>query len=199
MKGMGSKKLIKALCILFSCFMIFSTSFAAEAQSVSSLKSEKEKIQSKLEQQQKKLDALEDNISNNQTYVNELVKKVDLLQDKLDNLEDSKTAIQNEINSVQSDIDNTQAQIDAAQKEIEAKEKEFESIYQQYCQRLRAMYISGNVSTLEVLLESGDISSVLTRSEMVKCVSKQDNATLDTLMKKMQEIQNEKQAMERIS
>ena len=197
MKGMGSKKLIKALCILFSCFMIFSTSFAAEAQSVSSLKSEKEKIQSKLEQQQKKLDALEDNISNNQTYVNELVKKVDLLQDKLDNLEDSKAAIQSEINSVQSDIDNTQAQIDAAQKEIEAKEKEFESIYQQYCQRLRAMYISGNVSTLEVLLESGDISSVLTRSEMVKCVSKQDNATLDTLMKKMQEIQNEKQEMEK--
>lgn len=106
------------------------------------------------------------------------------MQDKLDNLEDSKTAIQSEINSVQSDIDNTQAQIDAAQKEIEAKEKEFESIYQQYCQRLRAMYISGNVSTLEVLLESGDISSVLTRSEMVKCVSKQDNATLDTLMKR---------------
>ena len=92
---MGSKKFVKALCVLFSCLMIFSTSFAAEAQSVSSLKSEKEKIQSKLEQQQKKLDALEDNISNNQTYVNELVKKVDLLQDKLDNLENSKTAIQN--------------------------------------------------------------------------------------------------------
>ena len=50
---------------------------------------------------------------------------------------------------------------------------------------------------LRSLLESGDISSVLTRSEMVKCVSKQDNATLDTLMKKMQEIQNEKQAMEK--
>lgn len=194
---MGSKKIIKAFCILFSCVMIFSTSFAAEAKSVSSLKSEKEKIQSEIEDQQKKLDALKDNISNNQTYVNELVKKVDLLQDKLDNLEDSKAAIQSEINSVQSDIDNTQAQIDTAQKEIEAKEKEFESIYQQYCQRLRAMYISGNVSTLEVLLESGDISSVLTRSEMVKCVSKQDNATLDTLMKKMQEIQNEKQELEK--
>ncbi len=194
---MGSKKFIKALCILFSCMMIFSTSFAAEAKSVSSLKSEKEKIQSEINEQQKKLDALKDNISNNQTYVNELVKKVDLLQDKLDNLEDSKAAIQDEINSVQSDIDEMQAKIDAAQKEIEAKEKEFESIYQQYCQRLRAMYISGNVSTLEVLLESGDISSVLTRSEMVKCVSKQDNATLDTLMKKMQEIQNEKQEMEK--
>lgn len=60
----------------FQLFYDFSTSFAAEAQSVSSLKSEKEKIQSKLEQQQKKLDALEDNISNNQTYVNELVKRL---------------------------------------------------------------------------------------------------------------------------
>jgi peptidoglycan hydrolase CwlO-like protein len=33
------------------------------------------------------------------------------------------------------------------------------------------MYISGNVTTLEILLESGDMSAFLTRAEMVKSVS----------------------------
>ena len=57
------------------------------------------------------------------------------------------------------------------------------------------MYISGNVSMLEVLLESGDISSILTRAEMVKSVSEQDSATLDDLMTKMEEINKEREEL----
>lgn len=58
------------------------------------------------------------------------------------------------------------------------------------------MYISGNVSTLEMFLETGmDMSSMLTRAEMVKQVSESDKRTLDDLMTKMQEIEAERQAL----
>ena len=121
--------------------------------------------------------------------------KVQLLQDKLDNLEDSRDALQSEIDAVQKRIDETQVEIDRAQAEIEAKQAEFDSVYEEYCQRLRAMYISGNVSMIEVLLESGDIGSILTRAQMVQSVSEQDSATLDELMTKMEEINQEREAL----
>ncbi len=58
------------------------------------------------------------------------------------------------------------------------------------------MYISGSASTLEVLLTCSDLSSLLTRSETIKSVSQQDSATLDSLMKKMEEIEAQKQKLE---
>ena len=58
------------------------------------------------------------------------------------------------------------------------------------------MYISGNVSTLEMFLETGmNMSSMLTRAEMVKQVSANDKKTLDDLMAKMQEIEEERQSL----
>jgi murein DD-endopeptidase MepM/ murein hydrolase activator NlpD len=47
-----------------------------------------------------------------------------------------------------------------------------------------------------VLLTCKDVSSMLTRAQMVKSVSQQDNAILDDLMKKMEEIEKEKKKLE---
>lgn len=176
--------------------MIFSAVFTAQAKTTSELKQEKEKIQSEIDAAQKKINSLKAEKSETEEYVGALMAKVELLQDKIENRENEKAALQKEIDAIQVKINTTEAEIEKAQQEIDKKQAEFEEIYEQYCQRLRAMYISGNVSTLEILLESGDMSSVLTRAEMVKCVSRQDSNTLDTLMKKMQEIEEEKQALE---
>ena len=74
------------------------------------------------------------------------------------------------------------------QNEIDAKQAEFDKIYSEYCQRLRAMYVSGHASNLEVLLTSSDISAILTRSEMIRSISRRDSNTLNELTKKMEEI-----------
>lgn len=175
--------------------LVFSTAFTAQARSSSELNKELDKINEDIEEAEKELDSLDSQVADKQEYVNTLMKKVDLLEDKLENLENSRDALQDEIDAVQKRIDETQAKIETAEKEIEAKEKEFDGVYEEYCQRLRAMYISGNVSMLEVLLESGDISSILTRAEMVKSVSEQDSATLDDLMTKMEEINKEREEL----
>ena len=193
---MRSKFCLRLLCTVFSIAMIFSAVFTAQAKTTSELKQEKEKIQSEIDAAQKKINSLKAEKSETEEYVGALMAKVELLQDKIENRENEKAALQKEIDAIQVKINTTEAEIEKAQQEIDKKQAEFEEIYEQYCQRLRAMYISGNVSTLEILLESGDMSSVLTRAEMVKCVSRQDSNTLDTLMKKMQEIEEEKQALE---
>lgn len=191
----GKNVLIRTLAAVFCLMFVFSAAFTAQASSRSELNNELNKINEDIDKAQDKLDSLGDKVADKEAYVNTLMKKVDLLKDKLDNLEDSRDVLQSEIDAVQKRIDDTQAEIDVAEKEIEAKENEFDGVYEQYCQRLRAMYISGNVSMLEVLLESGDISSILTRAEMVKSVSEQDSATLDELMTKMAEINKEREEL----
>lgn len=173
--------------------LVFSSAFTAQAKTSS--QSKLDKINQNIKEAQKELDSLDDQVADKKAYSNALMKKIDLLQDKLDALESNRDDLQNEIDAVQKRIDETQAEINKAEKEIEKKEREFDGVYEEYCQRLRAMYISGNVSMLEVLLESGDISSILTRAEMVKSVSEQDSATLDDLMTKMEEINKEREEL----
>lgn len=175
---------------------VFSSALSAQAASKAELDKKKDRIQQEIESAQEKINVLKEKKSQTEEYVAALQGKVSLLQDRIDNLEEKKSALQKEINAIQEKISSTEVEIERSQKEIDAKQREFELVYDQYCKRLRAMYISGNVTTLEVLLESGDMSSVLTRAEMVKCVSSQDSETLDSLMKKMQEIEKQKQALE---
>lgn len=195
MKLVQSKSL-KILCAVLSVMITFSMCFTAQAKSTSELRDEKKKIQAQIDKKQEEINALKSEKSKKQEYVSALQGKVTLQQDKLDSLNKEKSALQKEISDIEAKIKETTDDINQAQIEIDKKQAEFEEIYQQYCQRLRAMYISGNVSTLEVLLESGDMSSVLTRAQMVKCVSAQDSATLDSLMRKMQEIEEEKKVLE---
>lgn len=173
--------------------LVFSSAFTAQAKTSS--QSKLDKINQNIKEAQKELDSLDDQVADKKAYSDVLMKKIDLLQDKLDALESNRDDLQSEIDAVQKRIDETQADINQAEKEIEKKEQEFDGVYEEYCQRLRAMYISGNVSMLEVLLESGDISSILTRAEMVKSVSEQDSATLDDLMAKMEEINKEREEL----
>ena len=190
---MKNRGILRIFCLVFSLMLVFSSAFTAQAKTSS--QSKLDKINQNIEEAQKELDSLDDQVADKKAYSDALMKKIDLLQDKLDALESNRDDLQNEIDAVQKRIDETQADINRAEKEIEKKEQEFDGVYEEYCQRLRAMYISGNVSMLEVLLESGDISSILTRAEMVKSVSEQDSATLDDLMAKMEEINKEREEL----
>lgn len=190
---MKNRGILRIFCLVFSLMLVFSSAFTAQAKTSS--QSKLDKINQNIEEAQKELDSLDDQVADKKAYSDALMKKIDLLQDKLDALESNRDDLQNEIDAVQKRIDETQADINQAEKEIEKKEQEFDGVYEEYCQRLRAMYISGNVSMLEVLLESGDISSILTRAEMVKSVSEQDSATLDDLMTKMEEINKEREEL----
>lgn len=188
-----ASKFFKVLCVFLSVVMVFSST------SVIYAKSKKEQINvinERIEKKEKELKNLKNKKSDLNKYVDTLQSKITLYQDKIDKLESNKASLQKDIDAVSAKMKKTEAEIAKTQKDIDAKQAEFKEIYDVYCQRLRAMYISGNVSTLEVLLESEDMSSVLTRAEMVRSIAKQDSKTLDELMTKMEEIEKQKQVLE---
>lgn len=189
-------KIISVLMSLVLIFASFSFGMTAQATSTSELQDKKEKIQNEISNAQKHIDELAAQKSKTQEYLNALMSKINLLKDKLSTLEDQRDSLQAEIDAIQDKIKKTEEELIATQKEIDKKQAEFDETYELYCQRLRAMYVSGSASTLEVLLTCPDMSTMLTRSQMINSVSKQDSKILDDLMKKMEEIEAKKQEFE---
>lgn len=183
------------LCLVFiiSCF---GGSMYAQGASTAELRDRKDKIQNEIDAAQSKIDALAAEKSETQEYLNALTAKISLLQDKINTLNSQKASLQAEIDAIQKSIDKTEEELRINQAEIDKKQAEFDENYELYCQRLRAMYVSGSVSNLEVLLTCPDMSAMLTRSQMIKSVSEQDSEQLDDLMKKMEEIEAKKQELE---
>lgn len=197
---MKSKSLLKFLSFVLSLCFVFSAMFGASsvyAASTSSLKDKKSKIQSQINAAEKQLDKLSAEKKETQEYIAALDKKIQLKQDQIDVLQDDADKLQSEIDTIQDGINKTEDEIEKTQAAIDEKQIQFDKTFDEYCQRLRAMYISGNASNLEVLLTSSDISSILTRSQMIKSVSEQDSDILDSLMSQMEEIEKEKADLEK--
>ena len=188
-------KFKKIISVILSCAFAFSivggtsTSYAA---STSALRDKKQKIQNQIDAAQSKINKLSGQKKNTEEYISALDTKIQALKDKISTLKSEANDLQKSINTVTNKINDTKNQIDKIQSDIDAKQAEFDKTFDEYCQRLRAMYVSGHASNLEVLLTSSDISSILTRSEMIKSVSKKDSDTLNELMDKMNEIEKDK-------
>lgn len=205
---MQSKRITKALSFVLSlCFLccaLFGSSVTAQPTTVAyassktdRLKSKKQKIQNEINETQKKLDKLKQEKSKQEDYVTELDKKIQLLQDQIDTLQSDADDLQSEIDKTEDKISQIESEIQKTQKEIDKKQKELDKSFDEYCQRLRAMYVSGRASNLEVLLECDDISSILTRSQMIKSVSKEDSDILNRIMEKIKSIEQDKADLEK--
>lgn len=193
---MLSKLLKKSLAVVLSACFILSVSVSAYADEVSDLKDKKAKIQQEIDAAQEKIDALSSQKQETQDTITVLDEKISLLQDKIDVLQSEANALQKQITDIEQSIAKTEEEIRQTQAEIDRMQAEFDKNFEEYCQRLRAMYVSGHASSLEVLLTSTDISSILTRSQMIKSVSEQDSEILNGLMEKMSEIEKAKAALE---
>ena len=119
------------------------------------------------------------------------------MQDQIDTLQSDADDLQSEIDKTEDKISQIESEIQKTQKEIDKKQKELDKSFDEYCQRLRAMYVSGRASNLEVLLECDDISSILTRSQMIKSVSKEDSDILNRIMEKIKSIEQDKADLEK--
>lgn len=192
----NSKKIISLILSLAFAFSVVGGTTSTYAASTSALRDKQKKIQSQIDAAQSKINKLSGQKKDTEEYISALDVKIQALKDKISTLKAEANALQNNIDKVKKNISDTGAQINKIQADIDAKQAEFDKTFDEYCQRLRAMYVSGHASNLEVLLTSSDISSILTRSEMIKSVSQKDSKTLNDLMDKMNEIEKDKAELE---
>lgn len=97
-----------------------------------------------------------------------------------------------EINALEKEINNTKAEIVRALEDLDKKQKEVNSQNDSLNNRLRAMYKSGEVGMLSVLLGSASMSDFMTNMDVIERIYDADANVLRELQVQYRAIENEK-------
>jgi len=161
-------------------------------------------LEQKLKEVNAKLSELGKQSKETEEYINTLDEKIGYLQNELaldeQKITDSKNKITNlkkKYENNEKEIADLKVEIQELTKESAAIQKKFDVSYSEYGERARAMYVSGNVSVLELLLTCDDISTLFTRLEMIKRVSKHDKELLEGLKKEGEELLASKEQLQK--
>lgn len=145
------------------------------------LEDQKSVLEADLAETEQKIAALAADSKNTEEYINALDEKIGILNQQLTVLDEQVLDYEEDIKLLQTSIeenqkqaDTLQAQVDSVQAELDDLNTKFMAKYDAYCLRMRAIYISGDYNLITALLTCSDISSFLTRYEMIRAVSKSD-------------------------
>ncbi|MCH5317137.1 MAG: peptidoglycan DD-metalloendopeptidase family protein [Eubacterium sp.] len=184
--------------LLAFCFVLSFSSFSIKAQD-GGLSPEEEKavIEQRIKEANNKLAELEEESAGTMEYLDALNEKIKYLEQEAELVVKEVAEYRKQVDALQLECEDNEKAIRATQAEIEAlniKLEEaniaFDENYNAYCQRLRAIYISGESNVYTFLLSSSNLSQFLTRYEMLRRVAKRDSELLDSIKAELEAIGN---------
>ena len=128
---------------------------------------------------QSKLDSLEEEKAAVQERIADLTAQANDVQATRDALQQEIDLTKEEIATVEAYIERLQEQIDVKTTELEAAEKALEEKEELFAQTVRTTYEQGEISYLEVLLNSSSFSDLLTRLEIVSAIMEDNQMVVD--------------------
>ncbi len=160
-------------------------------------------IEQKIKELDSKLSSLGKESKETEEYINALDEKISYLKKQLEYSENKIESSKKKIDNLQQQYKDNEAQIAELTTDVanlEVKNAQLEQTFSQsltlYYQRIRAIYVSGETSTIAMLLTSPDISTLLTRYEMIKRVSKCDKELLQSVQSQASELSKTKLEMQ---
>ncbi len=185
----------------FLCFTLVFVSFAAlapetHAKSLSSLRDEQAEIKDKVKDSEAKIKELEKQQARQEEIIAELNKQIDQLNDQLDNVRGQKSIINSDIKEIEKKIKELDEEIKQLDAEIIEKDKEIEETIEIFCERIRANYMAGETSILEMFTASSSVSGFLNRLELFRRITQNDQALVDKLNKEIAEIEEMQKKLE---
>lgn len=156
-------------------------------------------LEQQLKEVDKKLDDLSEQSKDTEEYINTLDEKIRYMKNQLTLAEEGIESSKDKIDSLEKEYDSNEnkiTELEASIKTLTAQtaelQKNFDDSLVKYYQRIRAMYVSGNMTVLEALLTSDDVSTLLTRLEMIRRVSQNDKSLLETLQSQGEKLMSTK-------
>lgn len=181
------KKLKAILCALLSVCIISlpvagSVFTTAATEDIDTLKDKLHELEQKNSEYQDILEKTESDIDDQEEYNDALVEKIKVLNEKIQLTRES-------ISELSDRITENQAAIEAANSDIDDQ-------VDALCERLRAIYMAGSASDLEIILGAKDFSDLIDKISLVKNLSKYDNELIDKITVKLDEIKGKTDQLE---
>lgn len=181
-----SKKIISVILAIMMLLMMFPIGGSAKTL---------EDIQAEIDEQNKKLEELANKKDKQEEYIEELNKQIDAYDEQLDiinaeidDLNKSISALDKSIAEFERKISALETEIESVNVKIEEQNVKIDETYDLLAKRLRAVYMAGETSELEIFLTSSDFQEYLTRSELVRQVSKHDTQVVNELKEQIGEL-----------
>ena len=174
----------KFLAAALSVALVLATPLSAQAtkSGLSDAKSKKTALEAEKKKTEQELKNLEGLKSDTTAYV----KKLD----------SSLESIGNELSKLNDDIDAKEKQIDTTKQELsEAKETE-KSQYESMKLRIKYMYEKGDSTYVDLLMEAGSLSEILSKEEYITKISSYDRQKFDEYAATKEKIAEKEKALE---
>lgn len=172
----------KILAIVIAIALICASLLSVNAATISELEARQAELEAQQAEYQQKLNDSNAAVSEQQQEVDALVGQVESVTEEIQVCY-QKIAIYDE------SIAEKQTAIDAANADIEANMDVLR-------QRIKTIYISGDVSALEIVLGAKDFSDFLDKLQLVQYVSNHDEELISGIKEQLDAISDEKAALE---
>ena len=199
----------KILCILLCFTLMFASltvavpAIKASAATKSELEDKIDEIDDKIAANKKKLEALKNKAESQKEYLDTLEDQIETVEQKGINLQTQANELDAEIDELNkklkqlgSEIVIIEEDIEKTQKSIKKTQSNIEESSDQLEERLRAAYMTGNQSTLKILMGADSLASFLTRLEMMKRTSERDKKIIEDFKAKVTKLREEKAKLE---
>ncbi len=172
-----TKKIMAGLIVILS-LMSFCIFLAPEENPAGTV-SVKAATQAELEKKQKDLEKQQADIKSRLSTIRERAASA---QEELDTINGLIENLQAQVDTLNASIEATEAEIAALEAEIAEREQQIDENYDNFKARLRAMYMSGDLTGgLEVLLSTESYDDLLTRMYYIEKMSEHDQAIIDAI------------------
>lgn len=121
-----------------------------------------------------------------------------LLAGQAASYQDEVDKLSSQINSIRQTILDYQHQSDELQKQIDDDEKQLVQQKQVLGEDIKAMYLEGEISTLEILASSKDLSEFVDKAEYRNTVQSKVKATVDKITQLKLELQTKQRAIQNL-
>lgn len=139
---------------------------------------------------------LDNSIAEAKDNLNQIEKEKSETLNQVEKLMGQISDYQTEIDDLESEISNLQTKIKDAEKKIKEDEEDYKKKQNALNERLVAMYENGEVSYLDVLLSSSNLTDFISNYYMVSELTTYDTEMLKQVEEEKQKIENEKKELE---
>lgn len=171
-------------------------SLAGSVSTVTVAAATRSELEAKLEALEKKEKQIKKDLNAASSDLSASKKRKDLLDSQIDNATQQIELLEQQLATINKSINDKTAQIGTAQKDIEAKETAIAETHRQLGLRLRAIAKTGNLSTIQRLLNTDNYTEYLLKSKAAECIAARDQDTMDQLEAALEEIRAQKAQLE---
>ncbi len=152
---------------------------------------------------QEDIDAIKDRQNELESLDSELDSKIEVARKDITKQKELCKAIEEKIENQQNEIDYVLKAINLLNNQISEKEEqiagvqaEIDSDTERLRQRIKALYLSGDTTTLEIILGAKDFDDLLDKSYIIHEMGEADAQIVDSLNANMDSIREEKESIE---